>query len=449
MLTSTHQDTIAAIATPAGRGGIGVIRISGPDVRDVAQKILTKKPAPRLATLTTFQNQQGEAVDQGIALFFPAPHSFTGEDVLELQGHGGPIILDALLQAILACGARLARPGEFSERAFLNQKIDLTQAEAIADLIDASSQQAARSALRSLQGAFSEKIQTLLSLLTGLRLQVEAEIDFPDEEIDATTEQTIHQHCCDLIQAVDNVFTSAQQGAILREGMTVVIAGKPNAGKSSLLNCLVKRDAAIVTEIAGTTRDVLREFIQLDGMPLHIIDTAGLRESTDQVEQEGIRRARAELEKADLILWVEDAADPNPVIDEAILALHVPVLRIRNKIDLVGQPPSLTKSDEQVVIGLSAKHQQGMDLLENHLKAHQGFNASQEDVLIARRRHLSALTTTQAHLQQAAEALVAKRGMELVAEDLRLAQQALSEITGAFTSDDLLGEIFSTFCIGK
>lgn len=453
----SYKDTIAAIATPPGRGGVGIVRVSGPKVTEIAKKILGEVPTPRYATFSNFKDDQNNSIDQGIALYFKAPHSFTGEDVLELQAHGGPVILDQLLKCILQeADLRLARPGEFSERAYLNDKLDLVQAEAISDLINATTEQAAKSALRSLQGEFSKKINELLEKLIRLRLFIEASIDFPDEEIDFIKESHAEKDLDDLIEQLNTIFKSAQQGSLLQEGMTAVIVGKPNAGKSSLLNALSGKDSAIVTEMPGTTRDVLREQIHLDGMPLHIVDTAGLRESADLVEQEGIRRAQLEITKADVVLLVVDASQQTT--EEAFQNIpknfqteisKLPLIIVKNKIDLLGENPSIQKNKEQSVVSLSAKQHRGIDLLKEHLKKHMSYEACAEGNFSARRRHLRALEKTQSLLSKAKQPLKDHHAYELVAEDLRLAQAALSEITGEFTADDLLGEIFSSFCIGK
>ena len=450
-------DTIVAQATPPGRGGVGILRVSGPKAALVAQTVLGKLPKPRYADYLPFRNDDNSVLDQGIALFFPNPHSFTGEDVLELQGHGGPVILDLLLKRILQIpGVRIANPGEFSERAFLNDKLDLAQAEAIADLIDASSEQAARSAINSLQGAFSSHINEMVESLTHLRIYVEAAIDFPDEEIDFLSDGIIEGKLNAVITELDNVRAQARQGSILREGMKVVIAGRPNAGKSSLLNALAGRDAAIVTDIAGTTRDVLREHIHIDGMPLHIIDTAGLREASDEVERIGIERAWKEIEQADRVLFMvdsttTDATTPEDIWPEFMARLPntLPVTVIRNKSDLTGENVEITAQGNYPMIRLSARDGMGIELLRDHLKEAMGFNSNTEGGFLARRRHLQALNTAAEHLQQGHEQLVYAKSGELLAEELRLAQQALSEITGEFTSDDLLGRIFSSFCIGK
>jgi tRNA modification GTPase len=390
-------------------------------------------------------------IDSGLAIFFPNPHSFTGEDVLELQGHGGPIVMDLLLQRTLSLGARLARPGEFSERAFLNGKLDLVQAEAIADLIDAESQAAARSATRTLQGAFSNKLHQLMEALIELRLYVESAIDFPEEEIDFLNDSIVSERLHSILVEIESTRQSAHTGRLLRDGVTLVIAGRPNAGKSSLLNALAGAEAAIVTDIPGTTRDLLRERITIDGMPIHIIDTAGLRESHDPVEEEGIRRARKEIEQADRVLWVfDDATDPQHLaMDRDQLPEGVPVTLIRNKIDLAGKAAGIINDETEVEIALSATGGEGIELLRSHLKACVGYRHLGEGDFIARRRHLHALERAIEHLRQGELILQRDRAGELLAEDLRLAQQSLSEITGEFTADDLLGRIFSSFCIGK
>lgn len=451
------KETIVAQATPIGRGGIGILRVSGPLATDVAQAVLGKCPKPRMADYLPFKDEDGTVLDQGIALFFKAPNSFTGEDVLELQGHGGQVILDLLLNRILKVdGVRIARAGEFSEQAFLNDKLDLAQAEAIADLIDATSEQAARSALKSLQGEFSHKINALVDNVIYLRTYVEAAIDFPDEEIDFLADGKIEAKLNEIIAQLANVRQEAKQGSILREGMKVVIAGKPNAGKSSLLNALAGREAAIVTDIAGTTRDVLREHIHIDGMPLHIIDTAGLREASDEVEKIGIKRAWDEIEQADHVLLMIDSNESQADHFQqewaeflAKLPKNIPVTVIRNKVDLTGETESLVQTDNFTVIRLSAQTKVGVDLLREHLKKSMGYQSSTEGGFIARRRHLVALETAAEHLQRGHVQLTQFYAGELLAEELRMVQNALSEITGQFTSDDLLGNIFSSFCIGK
>ncbi|WP_409309431.1 tRNA uridine-5-carboxymethylaminomethyl(34) synthesis GTPase MnmE [Pectobacterium sp. B1J-3] len=453
----SSTDTIVAQATPPGRGGVGILRVSGQAASAVANAVLGKLPKPRHADYLPFRDTDGTTLDQGIAIWFPGPNSFTGEDVLEFQGHGGPVILDLLLQRILTLpNVRIARPGEFSERAFLNDKLDLAQAEAIADLIDASSEQAARSALNSLQGAFSTRINQLVEALTHLRIYVEAAIDFPDEEIDFLSDGKIEAQLNGVMLDLDAVRTEAHQGSLLREGMKVVIAGRPNAGKSSLLNALAGREAAIVTDIAGTTRDVLREHIHIDGMPLHIIDTAGLRHANDEVERIGIERAWQEIEQADRVLFMVDgtttsAVEPSAIWPEfmARLPKNLPITVVRNKADITGEALGIENVSTHSLIRLSARTGEGVDTLRDHLKQSMGFTSNTEGGFIARRRHLQALEQAAQHLIQGKEQLVSAYAGELLAEELRLAQQALSEITGEFTSDDLLGRIFSSFCIGK
>ena len=445
-------DTIAAIATPAGRGGIGVVRLSGPRVSAIAQEILGELPTPRRAALRIFRDANGEMLDGGLALYFPAPTSFTGEDVLELHGHGGPIVMDMLLARTLELGARAAAPGEFSQRAFLNDKLDLSQAEAIADLIDSGSTEAARAALRSLQGEFSVAVHSLTDAVSETRMHVEAAIDFPEEEVDFLADRVLRDRIVNAIDLCAQITAKARQGALLREGMTVVIAGRPNAGKSSLLNKLAGYDAAIVTDIPGTTRDVLRERIHIDGMPLHVADTAGLREEADIVETEGIRRARQEMTRADRILYVIDATrmlDGESMQAEiASLPRDTPVTLVINKIDAVGARARYEQSSPPR-IHLSATTGEGVDLLREHLKECIGFHGADAGTISARRRHLDALARADAHLHEAERQLTECRAGELMAEELRQAQQSLAEITGEFTSDDLLGRIFASFCIGK
>ena len=452
----SEADTIVAIATAAGRGGIGIIRLSGVDSLSIAQDISSTTLAPRHAHFSRFEDSNNVLIDTGIVLFFPGPASFTGEDVVELQAHGGPVILDLLLKECCFLGARQARPGEFSERAYLNNKIDLAQAEAIADLINSTTDKAALNASQSLQGVFSKKINDLVSAVTQLRIYVEAAIDFPEEEIDFIGDGIVSERLDNIIGSLAGVENEAKQGSLMQEGMKLVIAGKPNAGKSSLLNALSGQDSAIVTPIEGTTRDVLREHIQIDGMPLHIVDTAGLRESGDEIEQEGIRRAWREMESADLIVLVVDGsvADPEERNSSSIwpdrsqfLKRDIPVVIVHNKSDLSGKSPRIDTSDESTMIHLSAKNGEGMDLLREHLKKQMGY--SEEGQFSARRRHLESLRAAGEYLQTGKQQLQNAGAGELLAEDLRQCQISLGEITGAVTSDELLGEIFSSFCIGK
>jgi tRNA modification GTPase len=442
---ASPADTIAAIATAPGRGAIGVVRVSGPATRAIAQGILGRIPAPRHATLADFLDAQGEVLDQGIAFFLPAPHSFTGEDVLELQGHGGPAVLQLVLTRCLALGARLAEPGEFTRRAYLNDKLDLAQAESVADLIEAATAQAARSALRSLRGDFSREVGALRDALIDLRMLVEATLDFPEEELEFLEAAHAREKLTALRQQLDAVFARARQGSLLREGLHVVLIGRPNVGKSSLLNRLAGQEVALVTPIAGTTRDTVRELIQLDGIPVHIIDTAGLRETTDEVERLGIARTWAAVEKANIALLVTEAGTGPAAEDEAILArlpAGLPVLRVVNKIDLLGEAPRLAEE----TVYLSAKTGAGIELLRRRLLALAGWQETGEGVFMARARHLEALTRARAHLEAADTHW---QELELMAEELKLAHNALATLTGEFTPDDLLGEIFARFCIGK
>ncbi|MCL1059494.1 tRNA uridine-5-carboxymethylaminomethyl(34) synthesis GTPase MnmE [Shewanella gelidimarina] len=450
-------DTIVAQATAPGRGGVGIIRVSGDLASNVAMAVIGRIPKTRYADYCDFKNDQGEVIDQGIALYFKGPNSFTGEDVLELQGHGGQIVLDMLIKRVMeTTGLRIARPGEFSEQAFMNDKLDLTQAEAIADLIDATSEQAAKSALNSLQGEFSTQVHELVEQTTNLRLYVEAAIDFPDEEVDFLSDGKVAASLYRIITQLDSVQASAKQGSIIREGMKVVIAGRPNAGKSSLLNALAGKESAIVTEIAGTTRDVLREHIHLDGMPLHIIDTAGLRDTVDTVEKIGIERAWDEITTADQVLFMVDgttttAVDPHEIWPDFIdrLPKNLGITVVRNKADLTGETLDVTEEAGHPVHRISAKTGLGVATLQQHLKSLMGYQSNLEGGFIARRRHLEALDLASSHLQLGKEQLEVYQAGELLAEELRMTQMALSEITGKFTSDDLLGKIFSSFCIGK
>jgi tRNA modification GTPase len=431
------------------------VRVSGPRVRDISQAVLGIVPEPRLATYRKFLDARGEPIDQGIALFFPAPHSMTGEDVLELQGHGGPVVVDLIIKRVLESGARLARPGEFSERAFHNDKMDLAQAEAVADLIDSATGAAARAAMRSLQGEFSDEVRTLTEALIDLRMFVEAAIDFPEEEIDFLSAGELTERLARVFDLLAALESAARQGQILRDGMVIVIAGRPNAGKSSLMNRLAGYDAAIVTPHPGTTRDVLRERIEIDGMPVSIIDTAGLRETGESVEAEGVRRARAEMSKADRILFLVDvtAAGEHGAAsqDWQRLPPGVPVTRVLNKIDLLDgtRAHAARTADGSTELWLSALTGDGVDLLRTHLKACMGFETADSGTISARRRHLEALGRARIHLEEARRQLIEQRAGELMAEELRGAQSALAEITGEFTNDDLLGRIFGSFCIGK
>ena len=444
-----NEDTIAAIATPPGNGGVGIIRISGTLVTEIARQLLNKSLIPRHALFSSFIDDDGSVIDSGISLYFPAPASYTGEDILELQGHGGSVVLDMLLRRVISLGSRLANPGEFTERAFLNNKLDLAQAEAVADLIESSTEQSVRSAQKSMQGVFSAQINELVTELTELRIYVEAAIDFVDEEIDFLTDGVVENRIVRLLQTLQKIQKTAQQGRLLRDGMTVVLAGKPNAGKSSLLNALAGHEAAIVTDIAGTTRDVLRERIQLDGMPLHIIDTAGLRESDNSIEKEGIRRAHEEIQKADKILLLIDAREPETEDLLKNLPANIDITKVYNKIDLLGLEPEIKQTENGYSCYLSIKTGEGMDLLKQHLKQSVGFNEATDTVFIARRRHIEALSKGYDYVASALNQLQVSQAGELVAEDLRQAQISLGEITGFVTSDDLLGKIFSSFCIGK
>jgi tRNA modification GTPase len=470
-LSFNEKSTITAQATAPGRGGVGIIRVSGPEAQSVAKAILGKIPEVRKAEYLPFTDANNEVLDQGIALFFKAPNSFTGEDIIEFQGHGGPVILDMLLNAILALPKiKMAKPGEFSEQAFLNDKLDLTQAEAIADLINSSSEQAARSALHSLQGDFSKLVNEMVESIIHLRMYVEAAIDFPEEEIDFLADKKIVTDLKTIIKQIESVQKQAQQGSIIREGMRVVIAGRPNAGKSSLLNALSGKDTAIVTDIAGTTRDVLTEQIHIDGMPLHIIDTAGLRDSDDKVEQIGIERAWKEIKQADRVLLMVDASENHNVLeDEQDIRNYYPdffeklpdnigLTLVRNKAD-INQSISHTgigltdftdnKQVKHTVVTLSAKTGAGVDSLKEHLKSIMGYKGGTEGGFMARRRHLTALSNAHQHLITGLDQLESYVAGEILAEELRICQQELDQITGEFSSDDLLGKIFSSFCIGK
>lgn len=444
-------DTIAAIATAPGRGGVGIVRISGPGLSDLATRLNGgTAPTPRYAHFRPFVDDAGAMIDEGLLLYFPAPHSFTGEDVIELQGHGGPVVMQLLLEHCLAQGARLAEPGEFTQRAFLNNKLDLAQAEAVADLIEASTAAAARSAVRSMSGAFSEAIHQIQDQLIELRMLVEATLDFPEEEIDFLESARAVPRMNTIVGHIAALLDRSRQGAIMREGLHVVLVGQPNVGKSSLLNQLAGEARAIVTDVAGTTRDALRETIQISGIPLHIVDTAGLRETVDSVEQIGIERTWQEIERADVILRLVDArtglTDDDHAIDDQ-LPRDVPRMTVSNKCDLMDQRAEAhTDAQGQVRIRLSARTGDGIDLLREQLLRLAGWHPHAEDTFLARRRHLGALERAQAHVTTALDRLAA---LELMAEELRLAHEALGDIIGEFTPDDLLGEIFSRFCIGK
>jgi tRNA modification GTPase len=452
---------IAAIATAPGRGGIGVVRASGKNLGPLIEVLFPgTRLAPRHATYLPFKSANGDVLDQGIALYFKAPHSYTGEDVLELQGHGGPVVLQMLLARVLEAGAaaglRLAEPGEFTRRAFLNDKLDLAQAEAVADLIDASTEAAAKSASQSLSGAFSKVVHTLVDRTINLRMLVEATLDFPEEEIDFLEKSNARGQLAGIIESLEHVFRQAAQGALLREGLNVVLVGQPNVGKSSLLNALAGSEVAIVTPIAGTTRDKVSETIQIEGIPLNIIDTAGIRtidEAVDMVERIGIERTWGEVGKADVILHLLDANRGPCLADETIVAAFpegVPVVRIWNKIDLSGHRPGVERSQDATHVYLSAHEKTGIDQLRTELLRIAGWQQTGESLYLARERHLIALRAARTHLDMAAaHAAQDDQSLDLFAEELRLAQDQLSSITGAFTPDDLLGVIFSRFCIGK
>ena len=460
------NDTICAIATPVGRSGIGIVRLSGPDVAKACEELLGFLPSPRHAHYCDFLDADQTVIDQGVAIYYQSPDSFTGEDILELQGHGGVYVLNAVLERVLLLDIRLAGPGEFSERAFLNDKIDLLQAEAIADLIDANSKQAVQSAMRTLRGQFSELVHHLVTMLTTIRVSVEAAIDFSDEDIDLMADAKVEESIEETLNQISGVYAQAQQGALLKDGLQVVITGIPNAGKSSLLNALSGIDSAIVTDIPGTTRDLLKEEISIDGMPIHIIDTAGLRTSDNIVEIEGVKRTHGAIETADQILLVFDCTAPEQDVDKVLQPLNLAeksadsiesiltrCTLIYNKIDLLDNAPSkdtiLYKNKELSKIHLSAKQGTGIGMLRDHLKTCAGFRPTEETAFVARERHLAELKKAEKLIKNSLLQLSKGSHLELVAEDLRLAQNHLSTITGEFTSDDLLGEIFSSFCIGK
>ncbi|TVT54011.1 MAG: tRNA uridine-5-carboxymethylaminomethyl(34) synthesis GTPase MnmE [Azoarcus sp. PHD] len=447
---ASPPDTIAAIATAPGRGGVGVVRVSGAGLAPFARELTGRDPQPRLAAFSRFLGAKGEPIDEGLLIYFRAPASFTGEDVIELQGHGGPVVMQMLLDRCLALGARLAEPGEFTRRAFLNGKLDLAQAESVADLIEASTAAAAQSAVRSLSGRFSQEIHLIKDALIDLRMLVEATLDFPEEEIDFLEKARALPRLASIREQLEGVLDRARQGALLRSGLNVVLAGAPNVGKSSLLNQLAGEDRAIVTEVAGTTRDALRETIQIEGIPLHVIDTAGLRDTSDVVERIGIERTRRELERADVVLRLVDAGRPGETeggtdIDLDLLP-GVECITVINKIDLCDLDPARVEHDGRVELRVSAREGLGIDLLRKELLRVAGWHAHGEDVILARERHLLALRAALAHVRLAGDQLSA---LELFAEELRLAGERLGEITGEFSADDLLGVIFSRFCIGK
>jgi len=443
------SDIIAAVSTAPGRGGIGVVRISGPRLENLLRGIVSRPLAPRRATFADFVDARGLAIDQGIAVYFPAPHSYTGEDVLELHGHGGPVVLQLLLKRCLELGARPAQPGEFTRRAYLNDKIDLAQAESVADLIDASTTEAARSAVRSLQGAFSQRIDELLQGLIELRALVEAALDFPDEDVEFIRQADGAGRLAGLQAKLREVMSASQQGSLLREGLRVVLAGRPNVGKSSLLNRLAGEEIAIVTDIPGTTRDAVRQSVSIEGVPVHIIDTAGLRPATDPVEKLGVARTWAAIEHADLVLLLLDATQGEIAADREImrdLPAGLPRVAVMNKIDLVPHAPALKQGGGGYTVWLSAKTGEGVEFLRRALLESVGWKQGAEGLFMARERHLHALQLAQQHLEKASREMAT---LEFLAEELRLSQQALGSITGEFTPDDLLGEIFKRFCIGK
>jgi tRNA modification GTPase len=450
-----NTDIIAAIATPPGRGGVGVVRVSGKDLQQIIQEILGYFPKKRHASLSNFKDENGLIIDQGIAVFYPSPHSYTGEDVLELQGHGGPAVMDMLLSRCLSLGARLAQPGEFTLRAFLNNKLDLAQAESVADIIDASTGEAVRCAMRSLQGEFSATIHAPTQAIIDLRMLVEATLDFPEEETSFLRHADVYNQLKNIKSELEHIITAARQGSLLREGIHVVLVGRPNVGKSSLMNKLAKEEVAIVTATPGTTRDAIRETIQIEGVPVHLIDTAGLRETDDEVEKIGIARAWAAIEKGGLVLLLTDCRSGLTTEDQGILdklPAGVPLIHIGNKIDLLKEVPRVSDKKEKTEIYLSAKTGAGIEQLRQKLLEIVGWKSDSstcEGLFMARHRHLKALAETKKHLEAAWKITKQEIRAELLAEELRLAQQTLSSITGEFSADDLLGEIFSRFCIGK
>ena len=449
MASTKLPDTIAAIATASGAGGIGVVRVSGPAVQLIAAQVLGSCPAPRHASYLDFKQANGDLIDRGIAIFYPNPHSYTGEDVLELQAHGGTALMQILLARCIALGARQAEPGEFTRRAYLNDKIDLAQAEAVADVINAATIEAAKSAVRSLSGEFSQRINALLLKLIDLRMFVEACLDFPEEEIDFITQGRVAEKLASIITELNSVFSKAKQGSLLREGINVVLVGQPNVGKSSLMNQLAGEEIAIVTSIAGTTRDTIKNAIQINGVPLHVIDTAGLRETDDEVEKFGIARTWRAAESANIALLLVDAAHGITETEKSILARLPQEIRkiwVHNKIDVANELPLAKEINGAMHIYLSAKTGAGLELLKSHLLKLAGYENNSEGVFMARARHLEALLKVETHLSIAGQQI---KSAELLAEELRIAQAALGSITGEFTPDDLLGEIFSKFCIGK
>ena len=442
------RDTIVAAATPPGKGGISIVRISGDDAERLAAAMLGNVPQPRLATRAKIHDKNGDELDHGIALYFPGCASYTGEPVLEFHGHGGPVVVASVIDAAVELGARHAAAGEFSKRAFLNDKLDLVQAEAIADLIDSGTSQAARAALRSLSGSFSRAVENLQQLIVNLRMHVEAAIDFPEEEIDFLSDQGLLRKIEDCAAAFANLQQQASIGRVLRDGLQLVIVGKPNVGKSSLLNLLSGQEAAIVTEVAGTTRDIIRERIEIDGLAVELVDTAGLRENPDRIEAEGIRRAREALKNADGVLWIQDAGEVEAGDLEEEIPTEIPVIILRNKIDVTGDAPGPLK-DDVTTLNVSARTGAGIDELREMIRRLAGYKDLGEGAFTARRRHVDAIATAAGHFQRGREALEKHKAGELLAEDLRLSHQALGEITGSMSSDDLLGRIFSEFCIGK
>ena len=453
MNSPAPTDTIAAVATAPGAGGVGIVRISGTRAPEIARTLLGRLPAPRLAQVASFRTADGQAIDQGLVLYFAAPHSYTGEEVLELHGHGGPVVLEMVLQRVLALGARPARPGEFSERAFLNGKIDLAQAEAVADLIASGTAEAARAAMNSLQGVFSRRVHEIDNALIALRMHIEAALDFPEEEIDFLADRVLSEKVDAVQNMVALLLGDARQGQLLHDGMTVVLAGRPNAGKSSLLNLLTQNETAIVSPEPGTTRDIVRENIQIDGLPLHVLDTAGLRETNEAIESEGVRRAQEAMRRADRVLMViDDHKEQEPDLRRLLAELPsgAKTTLVRNKIDLSGRSAGYSFNAQYGLpeISISARDGAGLHSLRSHLKEIMGYAGGGAGTFSARRRQLDVLKTAQGHIESAAAQLAARRG-ELAAEELQLAHQKLGEITGEFTSEDLLGKIFSSFCIGK